>query len=447
MSQHLLGGVTLLLGILRLLYVDCETTGATVQERLSEFTRLQALLQSPQYSNEIRPESWIARPTIVDLSIYIISLGPIDQVKMEYTVDLFLRQRWFDPRLTHRIPLPITVSYRMYEYMWVPDTYIINEKHAVFHEMTVPNILIKVFPNGSIFYSRRVTLRLGCDMKLAKFPLDNQTCRISFQSYSHTTRDVIFRWHYPDPIEKVDSGTLSEFTFVEYKVGNCTRLYSVEGQYTCVFGQLMLDRQFNYYVVQTYVPTVLIVILSWVSFWIDETAVPARVTLGILTVLTMTSQSTVINQRLPRVSYIKAIDVWMSSCLMFVFGALIEFSIVNVMTRESMLVQKAEELRHEFLDDDEESASLDVSEFDMKLDRSASNNQPISFVIEQPLIDLSIPDLERVETDRDTHNKCCGRINYCNRHPAATMDIVSRVLFPLLFLVFNIIYWNVYLKN
>ena len=44
----------------------------------------------------------------------------------------------------------------------------------------------------------------------------------------------------------------------------------------------------------------------------------------------------------------------MSSCLMFVFGALIEFSIVNVMTRESMLVEKAEELRHEFLDDDEE---------------------------------------------------------------------------------------------
>ena len=77
------------------------------------------------------------------------------------------------------------------------------------------------------------------------------------------------------------------------------------GNHTCIYAEFQLNRQFQYYLVQTYIPTILIVILSWVSFWIDENAVPARVTLGILTVLTMTSQSTVINQRLPRVSYIK----------------------------------------------------------------------------------------------------------------------------------------------
>ena len=77
------------------------------------------------------------------------------------------------------------------------------------------------------------------------------------------------------------------------------------GTYSCIYAEFLLNRQFNYYLGQTYIPTVLIVILSWVSFWIDETAVPARITLGILTVLTMTSQSTIINQRLPRVSYVK----------------------------------------------------------------------------------------------------------------------------------------------
>ena len=47
----------------------------------------------------------------------------------------------------------------------------------------------------------------------------------------------------------------------------------------------------------------------------------------------MTTQSTGTSQRLPRVSYIKAIDVWMSVCLAFVFGALIEYSVVNVLAR------------------------------------------------------------------------------------------------------------------
>ena len=88
--------------------------------------------------------------------------------------------------------------------------------------------------------------------------------------------------------------------------------------------------------IQVYIPSILIVILSWVSFWINVDAIPARVSLGLLTVLTMTTQSTAANQALPRVSYIKAIDVWMSMCLIFVFVALLEFAIVNVISRRGV---------------------------------------------------------------------------------------------------------------
>jgi len=55
--------------------------------------------------------------------------------------------------------------------------------------------------------------------------------------------------------------------------------------------------------------------------------------IGLLTVLTTTTQSTVVNSSMPRVSYIKAIDVWMSMCLLFVFVALLEYAVVNVMAR------------------------------------------------------------------------------------------------------------------
>jgi len=84
---------------------------------------------------------------------------------------------------------------------------------------------------------------------------------------------------------------------------------------------------------QYYITSVMTVILSWVSFWISVDAVVARVNLGLLSVLTLTMQSAASQGQLPRVSYVKAIDVWMSSCLVFAFASLIEFAVVNVWSR------------------------------------------------------------------------------------------------------------------
>lgn len=69
--------------------------------------------------------------------------------------------------------------------------------------------------------------------------------------------------------------------------------------------------------------------MSWISFWIKPEAIPARVTLGVTSLLTLATQNTQSQQSLPPVSYVKAIDVWMSSCSVFVFLSLMEFAVVN----------------------------------------------------------------------------------------------------------------------
>ena len=61
----------------------------------------------------------------------------------------------------------------------------------------------------------------------------------------------------------------------------------------------------GYYLIQMYIPSLLTVILSWVSFWINMDAAPARVGLGITTVLTMTTQSSGSRASLPKVRDIK----------------------------------------------------------------------------------------------------------------------------------------------
>ena len=55
----------------------------------------------------------------------------------------------------------------------------------------------------------------------------------------------------------------------------------------------------------TYIPTCLIVMMSWISFWIKPEAVPARVTLGVPSLLTLSTQHANSQKSLPPVSYIK----------------------------------------------------------------------------------------------------------------------------------------------
>jgi hypothetical protein len=69
--------------------------------------------------------------------------------------------------------------------------------------------------------------------------------------------------------------------------------------------------------------------MSWVSFWLNRGAAPARVGLGVTTVLTMTTLINSVNAALPKISYMKSIDIYLFVCFFMVFGALIEYACVG----------------------------------------------------------------------------------------------------------------------
>lgn len=74
---------------------------------------------------------------------------------------------------------------------------------------------------------------------------------------------------------------------------------------------------------------------QWVSFWIKPEAAPARVTLGVTSLLTLSTQHAKSQASLPPVSYLKAVDAFMSVCTVFVFMALMEYCLVNIVLGDS----------------------------------------------------------------------------------------------------------------
>ncbi|VDI27905.1 Hypothetical predicted protein, partial [Mytilus galloprovincialis] len=169
--------------------------------------------------------------------------------------------------------------------------------------------------------------------------------------------------------------------------------------FSCIQLNLHFERDIGYYMIQFFVPSMMIVLLYWVSFWLTIDAVPARISLGILTILTMTTQRSAGTASLPRVSYIKAIDVWMGACLVCVFAALLEFAFVKVFFDEISLPLE------------EEYACRDLFQFASMKEKLERN------VPRQPMTG---------------HKK------------AEIIDNVSRVIFPISFILFCVVYWVYY---
>ena len=97
----------------------------------------------------------------------------------------------------------------------------------------------------------------------------------------------------------------------------------ITGNYSRLACEIQFVRSMGYYLIQVYIPSSLIVIISWVSFWLNRGATPARVGLGVTTVLTMTTLMASTNAALPKISYVKSIDVYLGACFFMVFASLL----------------------------------------------------------------------------------------------------------------------------
>ncbi|XP_053130400.1 glycine receptor subunit alpha-4 isoform X3 [Hemicordylus capensis] len=417
---------------------ETKSTPRSIPQPMSPSDFLDKLMgRTSGYDARIRP-NFKGPPVNVTCNIFINSFGSVTETTMDYRVNVFLRQQWNDPRLAYR-EYPddsLDLDPSMLDSIWKPDLFFANEKGANFHEVTTDNKLLRIFKNGNVLYSIRLTLILSCPMDLKNFPMDIQTCTMQLESFGYTMNDLIFKWvEEQEAVQVADGLTLPQFILRDEKdLGYCTKSYNT-GKFTCIEVKFHLERQMGYYLIQMYIPSLLIVILSWVSFWINMDAAPARVGLGITTVLTMTTQSAGSRASLPKVSYVKAIDIWMAVCLLFVFAALLEYAAVNFVSRQHKefmrLRRRQRRLRMEeevlregrfyfrgyglghCLQDMKDGGTLESP-------KMYSPPPPTSLLREGEL-------LRRLYLDR-----------------AKRIDTISRAVFPFTFLLFNIFYWIIY---
>ncbi|XP_015916561.1 glycine receptor subunit alpha-2-like isoform X1 [Parasteatoda tepidariorum] len=358
-----------------------------------------------KYDRRAWPTYGTNQPTLVSVNIYINSLGSISAANQDFGMDIYLRQSWIDPRLK-------TSIYGMNETMtlngqdiidkiWKPDLFFRNLKSGNFHSMTVPNKLIKLAPDGKILFSMRLTLRLSCHMSFRLYPLDTQRCWVILGSYAQTKDQVLVKWMEETPITLEKEIVVPEFrTFPQLPMEFERDIDT--GVFSFLNVSFVFVRQNGYHLIQTYLPTFLLVMVSWVSFWVPVEAAPARVALGVTTLLSLVTVASGIRSQLPPVSYAKAIDIWIGACSVMVFTSLLEFAASSYLNRMKVYHK--------------ENSCIIFN----KEKKDAKKNE-----IEAP------PDVIRTIQRRRSH----------------TIDRLSRMIFPAVFLIFNLFYWIYYLTQ
>ena len=107
------------------------------------------------------------------------------------------------------------------------------------------------------------------------------------------------------------------------------KTFLTPGNYSRLVLQLKLIRRLGYYIIQIYVPSSFLVVLSWVSFWLDRNCAPVRLALSVTIILTLTTFTSSTNVVLPKLDYLKSIDVYLAMCFIMVFAVLLEFAMVS----------------------------------------------------------------------------------------------------------------------
>lgn len=84
------------------------------------------------------------------------------------------------------------------------------------------------------------------------------------------------------------------------------------------------ERKSGYFVVKVIIPLILIVMMSWLVFWIDPKEAGTQISVGITSMLTLIAYRFAVDTSLPRVSYLTRLDYFILAGTFLVFSSLIE---------------------------------------------------------------------------------------------------------------------------
>eukprot|EP00048_Salpingoeca_helianthica_P018086 m.240649 g.240649 ORF g.240649 m.240649 type:complete len:523 (-) comp23519_c0_seq1:35-1603(-) len=285
------------------------------------------ILNHSKYDNLTRPFLEEQVPVQIAVQFRLNHLYNVDAVTNTFSIDVFTRLHWTDPRLAFNTTWRKTIRVAP-EMVWRPDLVYYNGITAqTFAEV------VEIASDGTVFWGRQQLLTMAASLDLHEFPFDQQTVTLVLVSLSYDTVDLNTTLYqgagvFPDPIAYFKSsvwmmtGTTSTVNHMQLREFD-------PNPYAFTRVSFNITRQFDTYVVKYMMLLGFLVFLSALSYCIDAGSAPARVACSFILVVALAAFNIYVSKDLPKLSYATFMDQYVLVCFAYALVSVFEYATVN----------------------------------------------------------------------------------------------------------------------
>lgn len=281
---------------------------------------------SPEQSNDfMNALPQVKGPVIVTASFELRDINDLNDEAETFEFTGVLKLSWHDPRQAFN-PAAEGVGEKMYQGHfqfneiftgWFPQVVLVNES-GLYEKQ---GALLRVRPDGSMTLFETINAVAKVDLDLRRYPLDSQRLEAVFEVLGFDSNEVVLRVGSGS-----DDGVLNLDQLIRMPQWYLTEINSSIGsRNTSLIGNgaatststfiVSMDMQRRSFFIFRLVlfPMMIIVMLSWVVFWMDKSSLGDRLSISFIGILTVVSYQILLGETLPRIAYFTLTNGFMNA--------------------------------------------------------------------------------------------------------------------------------------
>ncbi|XP_023323455.1 glutamate-gated chloride channel subunit beta [Eurytemora carolleeae] len=334
------------------------------------------------------------KAVMINVNLEILDILGVNDKEFSITLSMYFSVQWEESRIQTNNTVEADswspVSLEFLQDLWVPNIFIYDLKS--FKSMDVLKRLagVWIIDGKDVMYNQFCSVTFLCPMRFERYPLDEHICKFRVGSTNMDINLMRFEEALVQYNEK-KRNTILDYLIEVLPLEQSDRILDYSGMNYSVTGfEMRLSRHVLKYLYIYYLPSGLFVVVSWVGFLIPPEVVPGRMAMLITLFLVLINIFNIVTSNSPNVEGMTAIAAWMLVCIFFVFGALVGYAYLLWKKKKSCLKRKR----------------------------------------------------ARKQTEEEGKLRTIRKEDYRSK-----VDDVFLVVFPIMFLVFNLIYWPMCLSG